>query len=238
MSEWVVLVPAIIGGALFGWVGGKALNRWRYPPPEPISKEDMLAQADGGDATAQFSVGMAFHLGQSGFERSPTDALKYFRLAAAQDQLQAASREGVGEPDPEAEEKAKVEKTAQARALYCLGIYHLSGDGLEKQDEGAAVEYFTKAADKGLGSAQLQLSQCALDGVGMKADPVRALSLSLSPPPPAPLPASSRAQRLGLGLGAGCGCGVAADGGGQPRAGREHGRDAPPGILPGSRPRR
>jgi TPR repeat protein len=160
-----MLVPAIVGGAIFGWVVGKGINQYRNAPPPEVKMEELLKKADGGDVTAQFSSGMAYHLGQGDFEQSAEHALKYFRMAAAQDSAQkalAASKE----PTAEQEAAAKAENTAQAHALYCIGIYYLAGTGIEK-DEAAAVGYFKQSAEKGLANAQLQLSQCYFDAIGV-----------------------------------------------------------------------
>jgi TPR repeat protein len=164
--ERLMLIPAIVGGAIFGWVVGKGINQYRNPPPAELKKEDLLKKADAGDITAQFSSGMAYHLGQGDFEQSSEDALKYFQMAAAQSSKQQAL-EASKEPTNEQQADAKAEKAAQAQALYCVGIYHLAGTGIEK-DEAAAVGYFKQSAEKGLANAQLQLSQCYFDGVGMK----------------------------------------------------------------------
>lgn len=91
-KERLMLVPAIIGGALFGWIVGKGINQYRTAPAD-IKKEDLLKEADAGDVAKQFAAGMGFHLGQGDFEQSNEDALKYFRMAAAQDSKQLALAE-------------------------------------------------------------------------------------------------------------------------------------------------
>ena len=160
-----MLLPAIVGGAVFGWVVGKGINQYRNPAPPEVKKEDLLKKADAGDVTAQFSSGMAYHLGQGDFEQSTENALKYFQMAAAQDSKQRAL-ESSKEATDEQQADAKAEKAAQAQALYCVGIYYLAGTDVEK-DEATAVGYFTRSAEKGLANAQLQLSQCYFDSIGM-----------------------------------------------------------------------
>ena len=139
LRENLMLVPAVIGGGILGWLIGKQYNN--YCRDKELTFEEQKKLADDGDAKMQFTVGMAYHLGQ-GTERDNEAAYTYFAKGSAQDEPQS---------------------------LYCSGIYTMAGTTVEK-DDAKAVEFFRRSAEGGLPNAQLQLAKCYMEGTGVEAD--------------------------------------------------------------------
>jgi TPR repeat protein len=89
----------------------------------------MMKAAQAGYAKAQTNIGYAYASGE-GMTRDPKEAVRWFRLAAAQ-----------GDPV----------------AMDDLGYAHLNGDGVTRSTR-EAIRWYTQAAERGYGPAQVSLS--------------------------------------------------------------------------------
>ena len=103
-----------------------------------------LAAAQG-NASAQYSLGMAYEKGQ-GVPQDYQEALKWYRLAAAQ---------------------------GYAPAEYSLGLAYEKGQGVP-QDYQEAVKWYRLAATHGNEFAEINLGLLYTDGRGVRQDFVRA----------------------------------------------------------------
>jgi TPR repeat protein len=120
--------------------------------------------AEGGDAAAQFNVGLLYDTGQ-GVPEDPAAAAHWYRLAADQGYAKAqlnlgdlyAADRGVPQDFLEAAklyEEAAKQRNANAR--YKLGYLYHHGRGVS-QDLKQAIRLYQQAADQGLAEAQLML---------------------------------------------------------------------------------
>jgi hypothetical protein len=105
--------------------------------------EQLRAAAEGGDAEAQYKLGMVYHNG--GGKEHPRDyeaAMKWLRLAADQGNVQAED---------------------------WVGAMYYRGEGVA-QDYGEAVRWYRVAAEKGNAHAQWQLVDMYQRGIGVPRD--------------------------------------------------------------------
>ena len=138
------------------------------------------ADAENGDAEAQFIVGGCYYTGAR-LKQDFAEALKWYRKAAERGNAAAqfnlgicyAKGQGVAQNFVEAakwyslaaEQENSKEKYSKpivhsnAGAQYCLAICYAGGQGVS-QDSGEAVEWFCKAAGDGIVSAQYNLAVC------------------------------------------------------------------------------
>jgi len=100
--------------------------------------------AERGDARAQFDLGFMHAYGW-GFQRSPTEAIAWYRKAADQ---------GLGV------------------AQHFLGLAYVNGEGVRPSDEEAA-RWFGRAAAQGFAQSQYLLGLMLLDGRGVQPDAVQ-----------------------------------------------------------------
>ena len=94
--------------------------------------------ADAGNATAQIELAQAYHDGAMNLKKSDEDAVKWFRKAAEQGNLEGQ---------------------------FNLGIAYYHGFGVKK-DLTEAVTWFRKAAEQGYGDAQYILAAAYQNGIG------------------------------------------------------------------------
>jgi uncharacterized protein len=104
--------------------------------------------AEKGDARAQFDIGFMHAYGW-GVQRSPTEAIAWYRKAADQG-LQVAQ--------------------------HFMGVACLNGEGV-RPDGAEAARWFARAAAQGFAQAQFMLGLMTLDGRGVPKDPVQGYAL-------------------------------------------------------------
>lgn len=135
------------------------------------------AAAEAGHAEAQYLTGV-FCLNGQGTMKDPTEAAKWFELAAAQnvgaahERLGAMYASGIGkDPDPARAVEAFGRALAQhdLDALTHRAILRQTGVGLAK-DEALAAQEFAQAADSGHPEAALQLGIAYATGRGVAQD--------------------------------------------------------------------
>ncbi len=124
------------------------------------SLDELRAQAEKGDATAQYNLGTMFYFG-NGVPKDSTEAVKWFRKAADQGNANAqsslafmyATGTGVAKDLPEAAQLfLKAAENGDANAQYNLGVMYDKGEGVPKS-ETEAVKWLTKSAEQGNGGA-------------------------------------------------------------------------------------
>ncbi|MGE0253708.1 MAG: peptidoglycan-binding protein [Alphaproteobacteria bacterium] len=137
----------------------------------------LRAQAEAGDARAQFAYALALRSGR-GVARDPAAAADWLERAARQQVAPAAyllglaywRGEGVAQDDGKAVEwllRAAAQNNPGAQ--YQLGIAHREGRGVAP-DERAALDWFERAATLGHAEAQYVAGAAYLNGRGTKAD--------------------------------------------------------------------
>ena len=130
--------------------------------------EILLDKAEDGDSEAQYNVGWIYSTDQSefhGYESVAVDdaeALKWFRMAAEQDNSNAQHAIGVmyyngeGVTKDFAEAIKWFQKAAEQdnpNAQYNIGVMYYRGESIKK-DYDIAAEWFQKAADQGFAKAE------------------------------------------------------------------------------------
>jgi Sel1 repeat-containing protein len=111
--------------------------------PTEAEFEELTAAAQGGDAKAQYNLGMLYHNG--GGKAHPRDyeqAMKWLRMAADQGHVEAEDR---------------------------VGLMYYLGEGVP-QDYLEAVRWYKTAANKGNAHAQWQLVDMYQKGIGVPQD--------------------------------------------------------------------
>ena len=114
---------------------------------KPLSNETkaLIEKAEGGDAEAQYLLGLNYGLG-IGVLKDEEEEVKWYRLAADQ---------------------------GHAEAQQNLGVMYDNGQGVLK-DFKQAVKWYRKAADRGLANAQAKLGYAYENGEGVLKDYVKA----------------------------------------------------------------
>ena len=102
----------------------------------------LRAEAEKGEAEAQFLLGEAYYVGKFGLATNHVEAVKWFRKAAEQ-------------------------KDAQAQCN--LGVAYGNGYGVTK-DYAEAVKWWRKAAEQNDAAAQFSLGACYDNGPGVAAE--------------------------------------------------------------------
>ena len=100
---------------------------------------DLRMKAENGDVRSQYELGVAFDFGKLGLEKNYTEAVKWFRKAAEQN---------------------------NAAAQDNLGQCYAAGEGVE-QDYAGAAKWYRKAAEQNDNSAQYDLGLCYANGEGV-----------------------------------------------------------------------
>jgi TPR repeat protein len=110
----------------------------------------LLPWAHRGNAEAQYLVGRMSDEGGTGIALDPREAVRWYKLAAAQDYPQA---------------------------LYALAKGSAIGRGLPKADPAAALDYLVRAANTEFSPALLDLASLYDDGRGVDQDRAKAFEL-------------------------------------------------------------
>src|ERR1019366_6556086 len=150
--------------------------------------EDTKAEAEKGDAKAQFFVGLGYTTGMGfyttgmGVERDKVESVKWYRKAADQNFAPAqyflgdCYAEGVGVAKDEVEAVKWFRKAAEqnfAPAQYELGACYDGGTGVEKNAV-EAVRLYHKAAEQNYVKAEFNLGNSLLHGLGVSKNQVEA----------------------------------------------------------------
>lgn len=109
----------------------------------------LLPVARAGDARAQFMLGELSDNGLGPVALDPHEAVRWYRMAAAQD---------------------------YGEAQFALARHYALGRGV-KQDKDEALKWLTRAADNKFEQAILDLARLYADGRGVPQDPVKATAL-------------------------------------------------------------
>ena len=108
--------------------------------------------AEAGNADCQTSLGMFFQAGEripGGVKADPVEAVKWYRLAAAQNHTEA---------------------------IQHLGMMYVTGQGVT-QDVAEGAKWFLKGAELGNADCQWGLGQCYWEGKGVTKDLVQGMAL-------------------------------------------------------------
>ncbi|MBN82742.1 MAG: hypothetical protein CMJ70_21630 [Planctomycetaceae bacterium] len=143
--------------------------------PHDYDPRKIFTAADGGNAVAQYQLGMLLKEGV-GVPENKELAETWFRKAAANESLPAMIElgkmyyfgNGVAEDVDEAIKWfVKAGKEGNPAGFYFVGFAHAIGDGAPR-DPAKAVEFYTVAAKGGNASGQYQLGMAYLNGVGVE----------------------------------------------------------------------
>jgi len=142
----------------------------------------LISAAEGGDAQAQYELGHNYQYGYSGVEENGAEAVKWFKLAAAQGYVRAMRELGwiyqngwkVPRNDTEAAkwyrlgaERGDAESQRELGRMYALG----HGDEPShdsKWNEAKAAEWYRRAAEQGYGWGQVDLGRMYEFGYGVR----------------------------------------------------------------------
>ncbi len=140
--------------------------------PEEITA--LIMAAEGGDAAAQFKLGIKYQFGR-GVEQSDSQSAEWYRRAAEQGHSQAQCNlgwmyeagRGVAPSDEAAFEwYRKSAEQGEALAQYNVGSMYEIGRGVT-QNHIEAVEWYSKAAEQGEIDAQCNLGVMYIKGQGV-----------------------------------------------------------------------
>ncbi|MBM3554614.1 MAG: trypsin-like serine protease [Alphaproteobacteria bacterium] len=147
--------------------------------PSPVAR--LLPLAEGGDAVAQYQIGLLYDQGTT-VAKNPAKALRWYRHAADQghalalNNLGVMHERGIGLVQNYAEALTFFRRAAEknnAIAMNNLGIMYREGRGV-RADASEALGWFTRAADQGLAAAQANLAAAHANGSGTTRSDVRA----------------------------------------------------------------
>lgn len=164
-------------------------------PPVTFNPDQLRAEAavrraaKAGNPAAQFRLGVMYGNGD-GVGLDYDQALAWFEKAAAQDHHNAlitmawmfASGAGVATDEDRARELyLRAARLGSAKAQYVVAtMYRFAQYGVKK-DLATAVDWYVKAADQGMATAQLALGKMLMEGKGVVQDDAAALQwLSLA----------------------------------------------------------
>lgn len=161
-------------------VGGQTSAQTPAPLPEQRPVQPRLsateiaklqADAERGDATAQYALGVAYEAG-NGVPQSDESAVKWYRKAAEQGNAAVQNRLGVmyriGQGVSRDKEEAvrwyrKAARQGNPQALFNLGVSYYNGDGVPS-DSIVAYSWFLLAQDAGNPMAEDAVKRSAEDG--------------------------------------------------------------------------
>ena len=155
--------------------GGQALGQ------VPAGEDALGAQANKGDAAAQYELGQRYADGD-GVEADMAQAAYWYGLAADQGLAAAEYRiatlyeKGRGVPKDDGKARALYEKAARqgnVKAMHNLAVIYAEGRGT-RQDFTTAARWFGEAAEFGLGDSQYNLAILEERGLGVKQDTMTA----------------------------------------------------------------
>ena len=162
------------------WDAHGMLSGLVYGADDPIEK--VRARADAGDANEQYNLAFMYHQGQ-GIARDYGEAVRWYRLAAAQGYLSAQYNLGIIYDNGRGVAKNAAEAVrwyllaadqGHASAQYNLGFMYANGQGVA-QDDAEAVRWYLLAADQGHVRAQFSLGKMYRAGLGVTRDQSEAL---------------------------------------------------------------
>ncbi len=139
--------------------------------------QEWLPLAEGGDAEAQFLLGLMHREGR-GVAHDLAQSVSWLRRAAdlghreAQFYLARAYRERLGVAEDDAEVARLLRAAAEqdhAEAAFTLGLMHRRGQGVAKDDL-AAARWYLAAAGLGHGEARFTLGAVSEEGKGIARD--------------------------------------------------------------------
>lgn len=143
----------------------------------PPSTDELLTQAQAGDADSQFSLGLIYYLGRS-VPQDYNAAIKWFTKAAEQDNPKAQYELGQMYENGRGTIQnylhafqwyAQASVREYAKAQYSLGLFYRQGLGVGR-DYPEAIEWFTRAANQGHDNAQFELGLMYYKGIGVEQD--------------------------------------------------------------------
>ena len=159
-----------------------AMNRWGVRPLAAIR-----AAAETGDLAAMEALGECFGEGVKGAPKDDTQAVVWYRRAAAGNVACAQCNLGVmHEHGQGGLEKSDAKAVALYRlaaaaglspALFNLGLFFCAGRGVP-QDLAEAARLWRQAADKGHAKAEAELARAYMHGRGVEKDYDAALRLA------------------------------------------------------------
>lgn len=153
------------------------LGNREIPSNREIAAKWLLKSAEGGNAEAQYLIGIAYHKGD-GVPPNDSSAATWLNRAATQGlpdacvELSNFYRDGIGVPKSESQSFAWANKAAQqgnAEGELTAGLYYLTGSGVAK-DTDRAISLITRAATQGLPLAQADLAGLYMQGDGVPQD--------------------------------------------------------------------
>ena len=151
--------------------------------PKKMSISECQAEAERGNAEAQFIFGLGYWAGLGGVTNDPYEAFKWFQKAANQGNAEAQNMLGVcysiGRGAKKDIDQAliwfhKAAEQGNADAQNLLGSSYDNGIGVAR-DPAQAVAFYQKAANKGHADAQARLGECYLSGYGCEKNPALAV---------------------------------------------------------------
>jgi TPR repeat protein len=155
------------------------LNVFVYTDDKPTRHDlAILADAEDGNAHAQYLMGVFVTTGRQGIEPDPDEARRWFEAAAAQGYPDADYRlgdlyrrgDGVAKDIDNALGRFRRAAEGGSRAAQnALGDLYRTGEGVEA-GAGAAVEWYSRAADAGFAPAQRNMGIMAASGEGVPQD--------------------------------------------------------------------
>jgi len=164
LSRWPFLITL-----LFRFSSGEA---------EDLNLEKLKAEAERGDAQAEFRLGQTYFRGE-GVSKDCKEAAEWYRKAAEQDLAEAelylgACDDGVDRNYAEADKwLSKAAAHGQPWAQNALGVMYENGLGVQ-MDVQEALKWFRQAAEKGEPKAQSNLGRMYALGTGVDMDLVQA----------------------------------------------------------------
>ena len=174
----IVLLLAIrCAGAADFQVGLEAYDRGDYA----AALREWRPLAEGGEAAAQYRLGVMYDDGEGVLE-DDREAARWYRRAAEQGYAAAqldlglmyAVGRGVDEDDREAAYwYRRVAGQGYASAQHRLGEMYQKGEGM-REDAGEAARWYRRAAEQGYVAAQLALGALYVAGRGVAEDRVQA----------------------------------------------------------------
>ena len=159
------------------WMGSEFSTPSQTTEADKKQFELIKAQADKGDAQAQFRLGWLYTAG-TGVKRDLVKAAKWHRKAAEQGLARAQLRvafeyvNGIGVTIDRVEAVNWLRRAADqgmAEAQVDLGGCYAAGDGIA-EDPMEAVKWYRKAADQNFPRAQYALGTCYFEGNGVTKD--------------------------------------------------------------------
>jgi len=168
MKNFVVvalMTIALLAGSLEEAV--KAFDEGRFARAQKLFEP----LAKGGDAEAQFYLGLLYFTGEGG-EKNLAEAGNWFKKCALQRDPKASGKKFAGisaEYDRALYWLEKIAREGDARAQFYLGVMYAAGRDIDIDYEKSA-EWFEKAAKQGDELAQLNIGLCYMEGHGVPKD--------------------------------------------------------------------